>query len=123
MATDLPRFTITLDESVLKQVVEYQDASGNATRSGAIQDLIRIGLQNQEDHGIIKKIKRPPTVSKDALAIARAYDRDLDDYGRALIRKVVAHERNRVEDAIIAQAPENTRTAEEDFADMAGAKE
>lgn len=44
MATDKPRFTITLNDSLLSQVLDYKTKNGISTQSKAIQRLIELGM-------------------------------------------------------------------------------
>lgn len=45
MATNKPRFTITLDTATLNQVLAYKESNKLATQSKAIQHLIEIGIR------------------------------------------------------------------------------
>ncbi len=45
MATNKPRFTITLDTTTLNQVLAYKDNNKLSTQSKAIQRLIEIGIK------------------------------------------------------------------------------
>lgn len=45
MATDKPRFTITLDQATLDKVLDYKDQKKLATQSKAIQNLIKMGIE------------------------------------------------------------------------------
>ena len=46
MATDKPRFSLTLDEKTMDRVLEYQKQHGLSTKSRAIQALVESGLQD-----------------------------------------------------------------------------
>lgn len=46
MATDKPRFSLTLDEATLSKVLAYQKQHGLATKSKAIQSLVQSGLED-----------------------------------------------------------------------------
>jgi metal-responsive CopG/Arc/MetJ family transcriptional regulator len=48
MATDLPRFTITLPDDVYQSVMRYKEENQISTQSKAIQKLIRIGVDTVE---------------------------------------------------------------------------
>ena len=62
MATDKPRFTITLDDEMLDRVEQFQEESHFATRSKAIQKIILHGLEQVESGagGAIRNIARMP---------------------------------------------------------------
>ena len=44
MATDKPRFSITLDYDTMNSVMEYKEKNKLSTQSKAIQRLVEIGL-------------------------------------------------------------------------------
>lgn len=46
MATDKPRFSITLDYDTMDSVMKYKDEKKLSTQSKAIQRLIEIGLES-----------------------------------------------------------------------------
>ena len=46
MATDKPRFSLTLDEETMNKVLDYQERHGLSTKSRAIQALVESGLQD-----------------------------------------------------------------------------
>ena len=46
MATDKPRFSLTLDEATMNDVINYQKRHGLSTKSRAIQALVRSGLED-----------------------------------------------------------------------------
>lgn len=46
MATDKPRFSITLDYDTMDSVMEYKKTNNLSTQSKAIQRLIEIGLES-----------------------------------------------------------------------------
>jgi len=45
MATNKPRFTITLDEELYKEVEDYRFANRFETKSDAMASLVKIGLE------------------------------------------------------------------------------
>lgn len=53
MATDKPRFSLTLDEDTLDRVIAYQQRAGLSTKSRAIQALVESGLEDYKE-------KNPP---------------------------------------------------------------
>ena len=75
MATDKPRFTITLEPETLSQVLEYKDANHIVTQSGAIQRLVELGIKDLIGTGRLTTTKKAPSLSDEAMQIAVAYDR------------------------------------------------
>lgn len=62
MATDKPRFTITLDEDTFAEVMAYKEKNKLSTQSKAVQRLVALGLdslsgETQKEDPIIQKIK------------------------------------------------------------------
>lgn len=62
MATDKPRFTITLDEDTFAEVMAYKAKNKLSTQSKAVQRLVALGLDSlsgevQKEDPIIQKIK------------------------------------------------------------------
>lgn len=49
MATDKPRFSLTLDERTMSQVLAYQQKHGLSTKSRAIQALVQSGLEDYKE--------------------------------------------------------------------------
>ena len=56
MATEKPRFSVTIDEETLDQVDEYKYKNKISTQSKAIVQLVRMGLQEM---GIESGKKQP----------------------------------------------------------------
>ena len=76
MATDKPRFTITLDDDTYAEVIAYKDKHGLATQSKAIRQLVEIGLDS-----LIKEVRREdPIVQK---------IKSLDERGRRVVEAVI----------------------------------
>lgn len=46
MATEKPRFTITLDEELYKDVLDYKETNAISTQSKAIQRLVRLAVED-----------------------------------------------------------------------------
>ena len=65
MATDKPRFSITLDYDTMDSVMEYKKTNNLSTQSKAIQRLIEIGLES-----IVSELGISPasSVSSDSLS-------------------------------------------------------
>lgn len=62
MATDKPRFTITLDEDTFAEVMAYKAKNKLSTQSKAVQRLVALGLdslsgEEREEDPVIQKIK------------------------------------------------------------------
>lgn len=71
MATEKPRFSITMDNDLLSQVEDYQFKNRFKSQSKAIIDLVRCGLaelNGEEDN------KKAPSISDEAMEVAEAYD-------------------------------------------------
>lgn len=49
MPTEKPRYTITMDEELLKQVDNFRFENRYATRTQATLELIRLGLEKLKD--------------------------------------------------------------------------
>lgn len=49
MATDKPRFSLTLDEETMARVLAYQEKHGLSTKSRAIQALVASGLEDYKE--------------------------------------------------------------------------
>lgn len=91
MATDLPRFTITLPEEMYNRVTQYKEEQKISTQSKAIQKLIAVGLES-----VASKEAKP-----EPLKIEPKY-KQLDSHGRRVVDLVVDAELSRV----IAEARE-----------------
>lgn len=48
MPTEKPRYTVTVDEELLKRIDDFRFENRYVSRSAATLDLIRIGLQELE---------------------------------------------------------------------------
>ena len=88
MATDLPRFTITIPVDLLAEIEQYQIDNNFISRSAAIQDLINCGIDSLVEKGIISRIGKRPTLSGEALKIAKQYD-GLSKRDKLIVRTVV----------------------------------
>ena len=83
LATDKPRFTITLDPKMLSDVLEYKDKNKLSTQSKAIQRLIELGIQEMVSpasahaHGF-------PVLSGDELELVEKY-RQLTEFNRGRV--------------------------------------
>ena len=94
MATEKPRFSVTLEDSMMQQVDDYQFSNRFATRSKAVVDLVRKGLAELES--MAEKESASP-YSGEALKLAKDYD-GLDNWGKQAVRDLADVELARVED-------------------------
>lgn len=90
MATEKPRFSITIDSETLEQVEDYRHKNRIKTQSKAIIDLVRSGLNELENE------LKSNGLSNSAQKMAEDYDK-LDSHGRAAIRGLMDEELNRME--------------------------
>lgn len=100
MATDKPRFSITVDEDTLDRVDAYRDENGISTQSKAIVQLVRKGLEElglyDDDapigadlgHG---ETKKAPSRRDEADEVADRY-RALDDHGKGAVKAILDFE-------------------------------
>ena len=93
MSTNKPRFTITVSNDTLSEIVAFQQQNNLATRSNAIQQLIRIGIADLKKGQ--QTNKKSPALSDEAQTLAKDYD-VLDDYGKRVVRTVADMELDRV---------------------------
>jgi len=49
MPTEKPRYTITVDEDLLKQIDDFRFENRYSSRSSATLELIRLGIQKLEN--------------------------------------------------------------------------
>ena len=90
MATNKPRFSITVDTASLERVEDYQHNNRIKTQNKAIMELIRKGLEELENE------IAEDGVSNAAMQLAEEYDR-LDSHGKAAVRGLMDEELNRME--------------------------
>lgn len=112
MATEKPRFTITLDPDTLRQVHTFKDINGIATQSSAIRQLVELGIQDLIQSGDLEIEKKAPPVSDEALKIACAFDAADADHKtivRAALSSYLIPEDDR--EAIPAQKGSDTKLA------------
>ena len=86
MATDLPRFTITLPEEMYARVSDYQKQQGIKTQSKAIQRLVACGLEAVREE--------QPTQTPQPSELDRQYA-SLDAHGRKIVDAVLRIESER----------------------------
>ena len=95
MATDKPRFTITLEPDLWETVDRYRRQAGFRTQSGAIQALVRQGVLALEEGGVLTRERKAPALSEEAVKAARTFD-GLDRPGQRAVRVVLADQKRRV---------------------------
>lgn len=98
MATDKPRFTITLEPALWETVDRYRQEAGFRTQSGAIQALVRRGVEALEAGGVLTRAKKTPALSEEAVKAAKAFD-GLDRPGQRAVKVVLDDQRRRVREA------------------------
>ena len=108
MATDKPRFTITLPDDVYESVMQYKEAHKISTQSKAIQKLIAIGLETVAGRLEEKRAPEP----EDAALVSTF--RALDKFGQKIVRLVIDAETERVQ-AIARETDSVELAAEENF--------
>lgn len=85
MATDKPRFSLTLDPDMLAKVLDYKQKNHLSTQNKAVQQLIALGIQEtQEGSGLVSFTLKP-----DEQALVEDY-RLLNKEGREYIRQTMA---------------------------------
>jgi phage repressor protein C with HTH and peptisase S24 domain len=93
MATDKPRFTITLPDALYDEVTRYKDEKNISTQSKAIQKLVAAAIQALAEEPAEGKGPEPQT--SDETAIVQIY-RALDGHGKKLVRLILDAETDRV---------------------------
>ena len=83
MATDKPRFSITLDEPLLKRIDAYQLKHSFSTKSRAIQSLLEIGLNDMVGSVELKK-ESPSILEEDLELLTIIHTLDSRDQGKVL---------------------------------------
>ena len=91
MSTDRPRYTVSVDDELLKQIEDYQFEHRYKTRSGATVELIRLGIQQlmQEQPEIVQSTAPASTLSADEQQLIDDY-RAFNDEGKEKVRDYVA---------------------------------
>ena len=59
MATDKPRYTVSVDNELFQQIEDFRFEHRFQTRSEATVELIRLGLEHLNQEGGLKKGGRP----------------------------------------------------------------
>ena len=96
MATDKPRFTITVEPSLLEEVDKFRISEGYKTQSGAIQKLIQSGVESLTKSGLISlDTKNSPSLTDEEKLLVDDY-RSLDKPGKRAIQVTMADQKQRV---------------------------
>lgn len=90
MSTDRPRYTVSIDDELLKQIEDYQFEHRYKTRSSATVELIRLGIQQlmQEQPKIAQNTAPVPALSADEQQLIDDY-RSLNEQGQEYIRQTM----------------------------------
>ena len=90
MSTDRPRYTVSVDDELLKQIEDYQFEHRYKTRSSATVELIRLGIQQlmQEQPQIAQNTAQVPALSADEQQLIDDY-RSLNEQGQEYIRQTM----------------------------------
>ena len=90
MSTDRPRYTVSVDDELLKQIEDYQFERRYKTRSSATVELIRLGIQQlmQEQPKIAQNTAPVPALSADEQQLIDDY-RSLNEQGQEYIRQTM----------------------------------
>ena len=90
MSTDRPRYTVSVDDELLKQIEDYQFEHRYKTRSSATVELIRLGIQQlmQEQPQIAQNTAPVPALSADETQLINDY-RSLNEQGQEYIRQTM----------------------------------
>ena len=95
VATDKPRFTITLNPELLQSVEQFKDTHGYKTQSGAIQALIAQGIEAQRAAGGLPPDK---PISQAEQTLLKTYGA-LDTPGKRAVQVTLADQTQRVKEA------------------------
>lgn len=95
MATDKPRFTITLPDDVFDQVAQYKTENKISTQSKAIQKLIGIGLESVKAPEPVQQAPGVSGLDAEDVQVARDFHA-LDAPGKKVVRLVIGAEAERI---------------------------
>lgn len=102
MATDKPRFSITVSDEVYEQINEYQHKHRLSTQTKAVLAFIERGIEEIKRDGTRPSTPKtdtktaPSDLSDEAQAVARDYS-ELDPPGKNVVKVVIAEEGKRVQ--------------------------
>lgn len=98
MPTEKPRITITMSNEQLERIDEYRYSGRLKNQTQAILSLIEKGYDAlTSDTSAAPTSKKAPSISDEAMRIARDYDK-LDNWGRQAVRDLTDTELARMED-------------------------
>lgn len=92
--TEKPRFSLTIPEDMLEEIESFQIKHGYKTRNRAIQELVKIGIEQLRRQGMLSA-KPVPEYSELALKVAKKFD-SLDEHGKKVVRYITEMEESRV---------------------------
>lgn len=85
MATDKPRFSITLDPEMFAEVLDYKEKHRLSTQSKAVQRLIELGIRETQENPSVVLLP----LATDEKQLVEDY-RKLNKQGRDYIRQTMA---------------------------------
>lgn len=88
MATDKPRFSVTMEPQMLEKVEDFQHENRMKSQSKAITELVRLGLAELENS---LKTEKAPSQMDEADEIAEQY-RKLDSHGKGAVKAILDFE-------------------------------
>ena len=74
MPTEKPRISVMVSDAMHAEITQYQKEYNFKSSSGAAQDLIRKGIEYLSETGLLSTSKKAPSLSDEALIIARQYE-------------------------------------------------
>ena len=94
MATEKPRFSLTLDNDTFDKLVSYKERHGFSTKSRAIQALVSAGLDDFEKSSV--KTEKAPSMSDEAKMLLPIFEQlDKKDKYRVIgqVEGLLMHEK------------------------------
>lgn len=91
MPTDKPRVTFTLSQEKLDEIDSYRFENKIKNQTQAILSLISKGMDDY-----LSESKKAPSISDEAMKLARDYDTEMDEWGQKQVRSVADIEIARV---------------------------
>ena len=88
MATEKPRFSVTMEPQMLEKVEDFQHENRMKSQSKAITELVRLGLAELENG---TKTEKTPSEMDEADEIAKQY-RKLDSHGKGAVKAILNYE-------------------------------
>ncbi len=113
MATDKPRFTITLPRDLYEEMEQFRFGAKIKTQSGAIQALVRGGIAQMRQTGVLPAKNDASSLAEEAMKLVKAYDK-LDRAGRRAVKVTIADQRARMEEERKAARSRETEGGEAD---------